>query len=136
MLAEAPAISTMNGVSLMFTRLELEAVVGAPVQSRPLKASLFGEFYEYTYEGGLIVGMPDRNPGSHPTMLLGTKLASRGQAIPVGLTAAELEAQLGEPTEREDWRWAYRDPDRQTQLLAFFEEGKVTRYAVTRLPKP
>ncbi len=136
MLAEAPAILTMNGVSLMVTRAELEAVVGAPVSSRPLKASFFGEFYEYTYPGGLIVGMPDRKSGSHPTMLLGTKLASRGIAIPVGLTLEQLQAQLGEPTEKDDWRWVYRDPDRQTQLLAFFEQGKVTRYAVTRLPKP
>lgn len=125
----------MNGLSLMVTRAELEAVVGPPVQSRPLKASYFGEFYEYTYRGGLVVGMPDREPTSHPTMLLGTRLAVRGQAIPIGLTPAELEAELGEPTEKEDWRWAYRDPDRQTQLLAFFEEGKVTRYAVTRLQK-
>jgi len=132
-LAEAPAILTMNGVSLMFSRVELEAVVGAPVQSRPLKASLIGEFYEYTYKCGLIIGMPDRKPTSRPTMLLGTKLASRGQAIPIGLTPDQLETELGEPSEQEDWRWAYHDPDRQTQLLAFFEEGRVTRYAVTRL---
>ncbi len=133
MLAEEPAILTMNGVSLMYSRSELEAVVGPPMHSRPHKAALYGDFYAYTYKGGLIVGMPDRKPTSRPTMLLGTKLASRGQTIPIGLTPDQLKTELGEPSEQEDWRWAYHDPDRQTKLLAFFDEGRVTRYAVTRL---
>ena len=131
---EAPQIWAVDGVSLAFSRTQLESSLGPAVSSRPLKASWGGERWEYTYRNGLKAAFVDQDRGRHPSLLVGRHFTSRGlPMIALGQTRAQVEARLGgAPTFSTAEHMVYEDPARRALLSLYFEDGRLREVVLSR----
>lgn len=131
---EAPQIWAVDGVSLVFSRQQIEQVLGAPVASRPLKASYSGETWEYTWRNGLKGAFVDRDPGRHPRLLVGKHFTSRGRPmIHLGQTKAQVQEGLDGPANWDSATYlTYFDEGRQAYLSIYFESGRYREIVLSR----
>lgn len=128
---EVPQIWAVDGLSLAYSRAQLEEVLGPPVSSRPLKASYSGERWECTYRNGLKAAFVDEDRGRHPRLLVGRRFTSRGQRM--GETRRELEASFGAPPLWDTGHsLGWHDEDRQVYVRFWFTEGRLTEVILSR----
>ncbi len=103
---EAPQIWTLNGVSLTYSR--------AAIESKD--------------RGDLVVTYG----GALPTRLRGSHFASRGIAVPLGCSRAQVRSTLGDPSEETPSVWLYRDPSRNALLAIAFWHDRASSFTVSR----
>ena len=126
---EAPQIWALEGVSLAFTRAQIEVRWG-----RPLKVRWEGEHWEFSYGGCRVAHFSDQHPGRHALLLVGKTWTSRGQVM-LGRGAGRGEAMkaLGSPQFDVEPHWVYRDEDRKAFFtLHFDDQGQVDQFVVSR----
>lgn len=131
---EAPQIWGLDGVSLAFSRAEIEARLGAARDNRPLKRSFAGETWEYTFANGLKVDFRDRDRGRHAMALVGRRFSSRGVLMcQVGITRAGFIQVMGaDPLAQDEDQVVYYDDARLAYLTAHFVEGKAVEFVLSR----
>ena len=131
---EAPQIWGLDGVSLAYTRAEIEARLGSARASRPLKRSFAGETWEYSFSNGLKVDFRDRHRGRHAMALVGRRFTSRGVLMcQVGITRAGFIKVMGaEPLAQDEDQVVYFDDGRLAYVTAYFVDGKAAEFVLSR----
>ncbi|MFN8610928.1 MAG: hypothetical protein U0931_25525 [Vulcanimicrobiota bacterium] len=131
---EAPQIWMVDGASLAYSRAQIEEKLGRSTWDRPLKATIGGETWEYTYANGLKVDFRDRDRGRHALLLVGKRVTSRGlPLLRAGLTRARLIEAMGAPPLAEDGdQVVYYDADRLAYLTAYFENDRAQEFVLSR----
>ena len=131
---EAPQIWAVDGVSLAYSRQQIDQALGPAVESRPLKVSYGGETWEYTWRNGLKGAFVDRDPGRHPRLLVGRRFTSRGRSMfAPGQNRAQVQQGLGGPA---NWETAahliYFDEGRQAYLSVYFVDDRSVEIVLSR----
>jgi hypothetical protein len=131
---EAPQIWALDGVSLACSRAEIEAILGKSRWDRPLKASIGGETWEYTFGNGLKADFRDQDGGRHPLILVGRRLTSRGIVLcKAGITRHQFLEKMGAPPLAEDDdQIVYYDEARLVHVTAYFKNGKAQEFVLSR----
>lgn len=131
---EAPQIWVLDGASLAYSRAQIEEVLGPPRGDRPLKMTIAGETWEYTYANGLKADFRDRDRGRHAMVLVGRKVTSRGLPLcQAGIGRARFIEIMGAAPLAQDENWVvYYDDGRQAYLTGFFPEGKAREFVISR----
>ena len=131
---EAPQIWALDGVSLAYSRAEMEAILGKSRWDRPLKASLGGETWEYTFGNGLKADFRDQEPGRHPLILVGKRFFSRSSLLcKAGLTRPQfIEKMDAPPLAEDDDQVVYYDEARLVYVTAYFTNGKAQEFVLSR----
>jgi hypothetical protein len=131
---EAPQIWTVDGASVAYTRADIEQKLGRPTWDRPLKASLDGETWEYTYGNGLKVDFRDRDPGRHALLLVGRHFSSRGLLMFSAGVGRErfIQGMGAPPLAQDDDQVVYYDEDRLVYLTAYFAKDRAREFVLSR----
>lgn len=111
---EVPQIWTLDGVSLSWTRAELEQRLGPPESHRWLPRSQI----ELRFSGGLRASFSGPGQELRPWRLVGQRLRSRGEPLLwVGQKPQQvLEAMGAPPDGKRSGSWSWSDGDRRVRL--------------------
>ncbi|MBS2038330.1 hypothetical protein JST97_25325 [bacterium] len=131
---EAPQIWTLDGASLAYSRAQVEQRLGHSSWDRPLKVSLGGETWEYTYPNGLKVDFRDRDRGRHALILVGKCVLSRGLPLArAGMTRASfVEAMGAPPLAQDEDQVVYYDESRLAYLTGYFVQDRAQEFVLSR----
>lgn len=130
---EAPQIWAVDGVSLAYSRLQIEQKLGPSRWERPLKASWGGERWEYTYRSGLKAAFVDQERGRHPRLLVGKHFTSRGcDMVKMHASKAQVAKIFGSPNFQTDEHYVYFDADRLAFLTLHFGESGLDEVVLSR----
>jgi len=131
---EAPQIWALDGVSLAYSRTQMEAAIGQSRWDRPLKATIGGETWEYNFANGLKADFRDQDRGRHPLILVGKRFTSRGILIcKSGVTRPQFIKTMGAPPLAEDDdQVVYYDDGRLAYITAYFQNGKAQEFVLSR----
>ncbi|MBX3167338.1 MAG: hypothetical protein KF760_07995 [Candidatus Eremiobacteraeota bacterium] len=131
---EAPQIWVLDGASLAYSRAQIEQVLGPPRADRPLKMTIGGETWEYTYANGLKADFRDQDRGRHAMVLVGRQVTSRGLPLcQAGIGRAHfIEVMGGPPLAQNDGQVVYYDEGRQAYLTGYFVDGKAREFVLSR----
>ena len=131
---EAPQIWALDGVSLAYSRAQIEATLGKSRWDRPLKATIGGETWEYNFGNGLKADFRDQDRGRHPLILVGKSFSSRGILLcKNGVTRPQFIETMGAPPLAEDDdQVVYRDDARLIYVTAYFQNGRAQEFVLSR----
>jgi len=131
---EAPQIWALDGVSLAYSRYQMEATIGKSRWDRPLKATIGGETWEYNFSNGLKADFRDQDRGRHPLILVGKRFTSRGILLcKTGLTRPQFIEKMGAPPlVEDDDQVVYYDQARLVYVTAYFVNGKAQEFVLSR----
>lgn len=131
---EAPQIWAVDGASVAYTRADIEEKLGRSSWDRPLKATIGGETWEYTYRNGLKVDFRDRDRGRHALLLVGSRFTSRGVLMfSAGVSRQRFIQEMGaEPLAQDEDQVVYYDEARLVYLTAYFEKDRAREFVLSR----
>jgi len=131
---EAPQIWSLDGASLAYSRAQIEKLLGPPRADRPLKMTIGGETWEYTFANGLKVDFRDQDRGRHAMVLVGRRFTSRGQLMcKAGIARARFVEVMGAaPLAQDEDQVVYFDDARQAYLTGYFVDGKAQEFVLSR----
>lgn len=131
---EAPQIWMLDGASLAYSRAQIEQALGPPRADRPLKMTIGGETWEYTFGNGLKVDFRDQDRGRHAMVLVGRRFTSRGVLVcQEGIARARFIELMGAaPLAQDDDQVVYYDDGRLAYLTGYFVDGKAQEFVLSR----